>query len=157
MFDETEMNYEKRPRAGMIPYTRNQRGELIYRMMVASDPIYGGPKPMISKGKIEDGEEPLETALREAKEELGLYEHNLKGEPKKVADERVRLRSGTYHLTVYAVEINNRLDFGPWEEETAYTEWMTLAEFKEHGRKDHYKYLEKIEYVLSGLGHFQPD
>lgn len=151
MFDESENKYEKRARAGLIPYTRNERGELIYLMMVASDPLFGGPKPMISKGKIEDGEMPMETALREAQEELGLLESNLKGDIKLVAEEQVRLRSGTYFLSVYAVEVNNRRDFGMWEDETEFTQWMTLAEFKEYGRKDHYKYLELIEHNI-GFG-----
>ena len=62
-----ESQYEKAPRAGLIPFIRSERG-IEYLMMIASDPKFGGPRPMISKGKIEDGETQKQAALREAEE-----------------------------------------------------------------------------------------
>lgn len=100
---------------------------------------------MISKGKIEDGEGTLECAIREAEEELGLVRENTIGEPFLIADQRVVLRSGAYNLTVYAVCIRDRWDFGMWCDETEYTLWVTLQEFKENGRKDHIQFVEMLE------------
>jgi hypothetical protein len=46
---------------------------------------------------------------------------------------------------VYAVRIYDRSWFDPWCEETEYIEWMSLANFKEEGRRDHIRFLEDIE------------
>jgi 8-oxo-dGTP pyrophosphatase MutT (NUDIX family) len=116
--DSSEQEYEKRPRAGLIPYLRNEEGELCFLMMVSSNSKFGGPRPMLSKGKIEEGESTLECALREAEEELGLLRENLSDQPILVAQERVVLRSGAYHLTVYAAPIRDRWNFGKWCDET---------------------------------------
>jgi 8-oxo-dGTP pyrophosphatase MutT (NUDIX family) len=139
-----EQQYEKRARAGLIPFMRDDSGELIFLMMVSSNSKFGGPRPMLSKGKIEEGESAYECAIREAEEELGLVRTNMIGEPELLAEERVVLRSGAYQLTVFAVEIRDRWDFGKWCEETEYTEWHTLASFQERGRKDHLKYVEQL-------------
>ena len=140
-----EQVYEKRARAGLIPYMRNEGGELQFLMMVSSNSKFGGPRPMISKGKIEKNESTLAAAVREAEEELGLHKRNIrKGTLKDLAEERVVLRSGAYHLTVFACEIVDRYDFGKWCDETEYTVWMTLDEFREKGRKDHVKYVERL-------------
>jgi len=139
-----EQQYEKRPRAGLIPYLRDETGELKFLMMVSSNAKFGGPRPMISKGKIEDGEGTLECAIREAEEELGLLRENLAAHPVLVADERVVLRSGAYQLTVYAAPIRDRWNFGKWCDETEFTTWMSLESFREKGRKDHVKYVEQL-------------
>lgn len=101
---------------------------------------------MISKGKIENGESKLEAAIREAEEELGLKRTNIMAKTlEMIADERVVLHSGAYSLALYACEIEDRYDFGKWCDETEYITWMSLDEFKEHGRKDHVKYVELLE------------
>lgn len=112
---------------------------------------------MLSKGKIEDGETTLECALREAEEELGLLRENLTDKPFFVAAEQVVLRSGTYHLTVYAAPIRDRWNFGKWCDETEFTTWMTLEEFREKGRKDHIKYVEILSTMLLGENHAHAD
>lgn len=139
-----EQQYEKRARAGLIPFMRDESGDPIFLMMVSSNAKFGGPRPMLSKGKIEEGESALECAVREAEEELGLVQLNMVSAPAFLAEERVVLRSGAYHLTVYAVEIRDRWDFGKWCDETEYTEWHTLESFEEKGRKDHVKYVQQL-------------
>lgn len=145
-----EEQYEKRPRAGLIPYLRGEDGVYRYLMMVSSNPKFGGPRPMISKGKIEDGESTFECAIREAEEELGLIQENMVGRPFQIADQRVVLRSGAYRLTVYAVPIKERWNFGKWCDETEFTTWMTLESFREKGRKDHIQFVEILEATLKG-------
>jgi 8-oxo-dGTP pyrophosphatase MutT (NUDIX family) len=140
--EETE--YLKNPRAGLIPFIR-EKGEIKYLMMVASNPIFGGPRPMISKGKIEEDEDAYHCAIREAIEELGLVDLNMKTKPFKIAEERVVLRSGMYDFTLYAVELYNTWHFEPWCEETEYTEWHTLESFVQHGRRDHVKFIAMLE------------
>lgn len=143
-----EQQYEKRARAGLIPWLRDDKGVLQFLMMVSSNAKFGGPRPMISKGKIEDGESTLVCAVREAEEELGLLSENLADQPILVAQERVVLRSGAYDLTVYAAPIRDRWNFGKWCDETEYTAWMTLEEFRDQGRRDHVKYVEALAEML---------
>ena len=140
-----ESGYEKRARAGLIPYLHEDDGTLKYLMMVSSDPKFGGPRPMISKGKIEDGETPLEAAVREAEEELGFQLRNARGELRLVFEGRQELFSGAYDLTVYGVEVMSRWDFGKWCDETEYTLWLSLEEFRAQGRRDHVKFVEALE------------
>lgn len=145
MHDSDENGYEKRARAGLIPFLRGEDGELSYLMMVSSDPKFGGPRPMISKGKIEPGESKEQAAIREAEEELGFKQRNARGRIRSIADERVTLYSGAYDLAVFGVEIMDRYDFDKWCDETEYTLWMTLEDIRQNGRKDHVKYVELLE------------
>jgi len=145
MHNTDETGYEKRARAGIIPYMW-VNGQLQYLMMVSSDPKFGGMKPMISKGKIEPGEGTLQAAIREGQEELGLKRENIMHDTiRDLADERVVLHSGAYSLTLFSCQIIDRYDFDKWCDETEYVTWMTLEEFRDQGRKDHIKYVEKLE------------
>ena len=149
MHNTDETGYEKRARAGLIPYMKGEDDTLWYLMMVSSDAKFGGPRPMISKGKIESGEAVLEAAIREAEEELGLKRRNIREKTLiDLAAERVTLHSGTYELTLYACEIMDKYDFDKWCDETEYVTWMTLDQFKEHGRRDHIKYVERLEGIV---------
>jgi 8-oxo-dGTP pyrophosphatase MutT (NUDIX family) len=126
------------PKAGLIPYIIDPKdNQLKMLFMVASNPKFGGPKPMISKGTIEDGEDVLTAAIREAGEELGLREDNIKGQPFKVWEGFVSLRTSKYDLTVFAVEIKDKTSFDKWDHETLYATWMTNDSFQEKGRRDH--------------------
>lgn len=144
----TQASKEIEPRAGLIPYIRDADGQVRYLMMVSSNPRYGGPRPMVSKGKIEENETAFEAAVREAEEELGFVKSNACSLSEKIGDEHVWLRSTNYRLTMYAVEVSSRYNFVKWGEETKYTIWLTAKEFKERGRQDHIVYVERIEAML---------
>ena len=141
---EDEPGYEKRARAGLIPFRYTDDG-IKYLMMVSSNAKFGGPRPMISKGKIEDGETPLGAAIREAEEELGYKQRNARGAVLPIFEGRQELYSGAYTLSVFGVEIQDQFDFDKWCDETEYTEWHTLESFKKDGRKDHVKFVEALE------------
>ena len=100
---------------------------------------------MISKGKIEEGEAAIDAAVREAEEELGFKQRNARGAILPIFEGRQELYSGAYHLSVYGVEIQDKYDFDKWCDETEYTLWMSLDEFKAKGRKDHVKFVEQLE------------
>ena len=148
---KNEDGYEKSPRAGLIPFMRDANGQIQYLMMISSDPKFGGPRPMISKGKIEDNEDAMGCAIREAEEELGFKQRNARGDYHPVFEGRVELYSCAYNLTVFGVEIQDRYDFDKWCEETEYVVWMTLDEFKENGRRDHIKFVQRLEEIIRNV------
>lgn len=143
------MSVKFSPKAGLIPYMYDHSGEIKMLFMVASDPKFGGPRPMISKGTIEDGETAEKAAIREAEEELGLKFKNIKGQPFEIWHDFVVLRSSQYDLTVFAVEIKDRLDFNKWDSETLYATWMTNESFQVKGRRDHKPIVQNLVNMLS--------
>lgn len=124
-------------RAGFIPYFKDEDGEIQFFFMIPSDPGFGGAKPQIAKGGVEDGEIVLEAALREAKEELGLKRSNLKSETiKLVWRGKVRGSEETYSLTVYMGEVKSKNKFNEACYESESCKWLTAKEFASQGRKN---------------------
>lgn len=121
-------NDKKVYRAGTIPYIV-ENGEVKMMFMRPSDAEYGGDKFQLAKGKVEDSERTMDAALREAKEELGLFVGNV------VRTEEVGVFMG--RTTVYVAKIKDRIMFGEPSFETAETTWLTLDEFMEIGRELH--------------------
>lgn len=140
--------YQQPPKAGLIPYIRED-GEVKFLTMISSDPKFGGPKPMISKGGIEDGETAIEAAIREAEEELGLRRENIIGSVHHLTSEIVVLYSGTYQLDVYYCQVQDRYDFDKWCDETLYTQWMSLSEFQSEGRRDHIPFIRRVNDIVA--------
>jgi 8-oxo-dGTP pyrophosphatase MutT (NUDIX family) len=122
---------KKVERGGIVPFYVNSTGEIKMMFMQPSDKRYGGPEFQIAKGRMEPGENPLETTLREANEELGLRESNIKWIRK------VGVFLNTHHI--YIAEVNTRNDkkFDEPMYETGATKWMTEKEFVSIGRKLH--------------------
>lgn len=121
-------NDKKVYRAGTIPYIIED-DEVKMMFMRPSDPEYGGDKFQIAKGKVEEGESAVDAALREAKEELGLFVGNV------IATEKVGVFMG--RTTVFVAKVKNRTMFGEPSFETSDVAWMTLDEFMETGRELH--------------------
>lgn len=136
------------PKAGLIPYFFDKDGQLKMLFMVASDPKFGGPKPMISKGTIEEGETPEHAAIREAVEELGLKPENVKGELIKIFEGKVTLRTSNYDMVIFGVEVHNKTNFNKWDYETLYATWMCNESFQVKGRKDHKPHVQVLVDVL---------
>lgn len=134
----------KKEKAGLIPYFVNSDGTIEMLFMVSSDSRYGGPDPMISKGRVEHGEDSAEGAVREAEEELGLKDSNLKGEPFEIAKQPMRGDTEDYTFYCYGVEVKNKEDFGKFHYETKSTHWMTNDEFQNVGRRNHRQYAQKL-------------
>ena len=109
-------NDKKVYRAGTIPYIVED-GIIKMMFMRPSDPEYGGDKFQIAKGKVEDDESTMDAALREAKEELGLFIGNV------IATEEVGVFMG--RTTVYVAKVKDRNMFGEPSFETSDTAWLS--------------------------------
>ena len=115
-------------RSGCLPYYIKD-GEIQILYMLPSKEKFGGDKFQIAKGKHEEGESPLETGMREAGEELGLFQGNV---------------IKTHHLgkflgrtDFFIVKIKDPDQFGDPHFETKETKWMTPDEFNSEGRGIH--------------------
>lgn len=68
----------KPKRAGLALYNVTPEGDILFRCMIPSDSEYGGNRPQLPKGQIDEGDTPRYTAVKEAVEEAGLKTENLK-------------------------------------------------------------------------------
>ncbi|PPD54360.1 MAG: hypothetical protein CTY12_03450 [Methylotenera sp.] len=116
-------------RAGTIPYIV-EHGQIYMMFMKPSDQEFGGDRYQLAKGKVED-EDPDHkfAAIREAKEELGLFVGNV------VLIEEVGVFMG--RTTVFIAKVKNRDMFGEPSFETESVKWMTPEEFHVDGRDLH--------------------
>jgi 8-oxo-dGTP pyrophosphatase MutT (NUDIX family) len=132
-------------RAGLIPYYTGADGEIRMLFMKPSDPEYGGDSFQIAKGKVEtEDENHMATALREAKEEIGLFVGNV------LLTEEVGVFMG--RTTVFVSKIKDPDMFGEPSFETGDVSWLTLTEFMDIGRDLHkpvvqaaYRLIERLE------------
>jgi 8-oxo-dGTP pyrophosphatase MutT (NUDIX family) len=118
-------------RGGLVPFYVNKAGEVKMMFMKPADKRYGGPEFQLAKGRVDPGENPLEATLREANEELGLRESNIKWVRK------VGVFLNTHHIYIAEVNTRNDNDFDKPMYETGATKWMTEKEFISEGRKLH--------------------
>lgn len=134
---------KKVKRAGVVPFYKNKNGEVMMMFMMPSDAKYGGKVFQIAKGKVDEGENPLQAAVREANEELGLREGNIKWLRK------CGLFLNTHHI--YIVEVNSMDDssFDKPHFETGETIWMTEEEFMDAGRELHKPIIKKCAVLFN--------
>jgi 8-oxo-dGTP pyrophosphatase MutT (NUDIX family) len=127
-----------RPKAGFLPYFKNDEGQIEFLFMVSSDPMYGGGDPAVAKGKIDTGENVKTASLREGEEELGLRQSNLIGDTVQIGwSGEISGLDATYEMTIYIGEVKNKSSFDEPDHEVAETKWLTLDQFNKEGRKSH--------------------
>jgi 8-oxo-dGTP pyrophosphatase MutT (NUDIX family) len=122
---------KKTQRAGLIPFYVNDSDECRMMFMKPSDKDFGGAEFQLAKGRVDPGENPLEAAVREANEELGLRESNIKWIKK------CGVFLTTHHVFIAEVNSMDDSDFDEFTFETGETIWMTKDEFIKDGRKLH--------------------
>lgn len=123
-------------RAGLVPYVVED-GTIRMLFMRPSDHEYGSFTYQLAKGKVEDDDETFyDAAIREAKEELGLFVSNI------IKTEEVGNFMG--RTMVYVSKIKNKDMFGEPSFETESTRWMTLEEFLDEGRDLHRPVIQAV-------------
>jgi hypothetical protein len=119
-------------RCGIVPFTIDHN-KILMMFMTPSDPKYGGDKPQIAKGQIDNTDvDPLDEAIREGEEELGLKSSNFVSKP--VYFKKYKWGKGL--LSMYIVEINDMNDFNEPHYETGNVSWLTKKEYDQQGRKE---------------------
>ena len=109
---------DKPMRSGVIPYY--VEGDTVrVRVMKPSDPAYGGTDWQMAKGEMEPGLGPEQNALKEAHEEVGLKDSNIRQLTKLLYKSR---------LHVYAAEIIDPDDFDEPHWETGAVTWLSLPD-----------------------------
>lgn len=136
---------DKIHRAGVIPYYISDGvvNMLFMRPTTENKPyMVGKDKWQIAKGRIDDTDASTrDAALREAKEELGLWEGNV----------LQCYEVGTYmgRTTIYAAEVEDITLFSvPDPEETAETKWLTNDLFFEEGRELHRNVVSSVNNII---------
>lgn len=120
----------KTQKAGIVPfYFVDEEPHMMF--MQPSNKNYGGGKFQIAKGHIDEGENPLEAALRECNEELGLVDSNI------MWLEKCGEFFGNHHIYVALLKTNSPQKFDPFTEETKEVAWMSESSFLEVGREKH--------------------
>ena len=134
-------NYWTEPRGGVIPYFIND-DEIEMMFYISSDPAYGGDKFQIGKGHIDKPSDIKGEAIREANEELGLKESNIKSCELAIKDNIIGM-AGTYAFYLFVAEVFNKEDFDKFGEEASEVGWLTLKKFKEIGRESQLSLVER--------------
>lgn len=122
------MAKKKTIRAGVIPFLK-EGDDILMLFMRPSAKEYGGNSFQIAKGKQEQNESVEDTALREAKEELGLFAGNV------LQFESIGEWLG--YTTFFVAHVEDKEMFGDPHHETEETKWMTLDTFMKEGRDLH--------------------
>lgn len=115
-------------RSGVIPYIV-ERGVIKMMFMKPTVAKYGTDSFQIAKGRQEKNETLLETGLREASEELGLFEGNIL--------ETYDLGTFMGRTSIFITKMKDKKMFGDFCDETAEVKWMTNEEFQKEGRSLH--------------------
>lgn len=135
-------------RAGIVPYiVENGTIQMLF-MRPTSHEFGGFFFFQLGKGKVESDDATFyDAAIREGKEELGLFSSNI------IKVEEVGNFMG--RTMVYTAKIKHKELFGMPSDETESTKWMTLEDFMFEGRELHrpviaavYRTILKIEELL---------
>jgi 8-oxo-dGTP pyrophosphatase MutT (NUDIX family) len=132
MYDEQP---KKVHRAGLVPYIIED-GEIKMMFMKPAPEVaeWSTDAFQLAKGKIEDGEDTMAAAIREAHEELGLFRGNI------IKTEEVGVFMG--RTTVFVSKVKDKDMFGLPSDETSEVAWMTRDEFLDEGRELHKPVIE---------------
>jgi 8-oxo-dGTP pyrophosphatase MutT (NUDIX family) len=107
-------------KAGMIPfYIDNDKLKIM--LVIPSDPAYGGSNYQISKGRQDGNEKPIETAKREAKEEMGIKKLS---DVFQVSKTILTGMTRSYNFFLFAGKMNDPNDLGKVDFEISHRDWL---------------------------------
>ena len=112
------LEMDNKSRAALIPIYFDEKENKYYVMLMKpSDPAYGGSDFQFCKGQIDPGENALQTAIREAKEELGIKIKNAE-------DVKLLWDNKNYNMKYYFVIVDSKKqNYTPHFETSAVVWW----------------------------------
>ena len=128
---------KKIQRAGLVPFYVDKNDKVFMMFMMPSAEKYGGMVFQIAKGRIDEGENPFQAAVREAGEELGLRDNNIKWVKK------CGVFLNTHHIYIAEVDSMDLSDYNEPCFETSQVKWLEPDEFFDIGRKLHFPIVDK--------------
>lgn len=134
---------KKTIRAGLVPFYKDDDGQVRMMFMMPSEEKYGGMVFQIAKGRVDEGENPFQAAVREAEEELGLRSANIKWIKK------CGIFLNTHHIYVAELDTMDDSDFDEPCFETSQTAWLTPTEFFRNGRRLHFPIVDNCINVFN--------
>jgi len=112
--------------------------------MIPSDPAYGGDKPQLPKGRVDEGENTEQAAIREAQEEVGLRTDNIK-EIQLITKETISGKYASYDIFVYGAEVIDSKAFDDFGWESKWAGWMPIDEALQKGRDNQRHFLQALK------------
>ena len=143
---EVEVRPEDRPergpswKAGGFPFIVEDTGISVC-LVTSTNPEYGGPDPMIPKGRADHGEQPEITAAREVYEETGIAQTHIK-RTLHITTENITGLTRSYDFHVYAFELNSKV--APVANREAIGKWYTLEQASAVIRRSHKPLLDQF-------------
>ena len=127
-------------KAGGFPYVVDSNGKIRICLFLSNNSYYGGAAPQMSKGGADDGEKPIETAVREIFEETGIPISDLKKRVEFVVSKLFKGESVNYMMHCYSFKIDKEFPMKAMEEGKGV--WLSREHALSKIRKDHKIFLE---------------
>ena len=136
-------------KAGILPYFIEADDSISYLFMTSSDPDFGGPDPMVSKGHVDIGESVEQAAVREGKEELGLRVSNIVANSLKEGwVGELGGMTSHYKMHIYTCQVKDKTSFDEPHYETKETNWFSFEEAMRKVRRSHRDIVKSIHEKL---------
>lgn len=131
-------------RGAIIPYYVKD-GNVYAYCMVPSHPAYGGIHWQMAKGMIDDGETPMQAALREGTEELGMIMSNITDTKLVVKDQvKSQWEINPYTMYCFSTRVLDPDNWGEFHWETGKTSWVSLSEDMDQIKRTQRHYFEAV-------------
>lgn len=124
IINQSDISTKTPKRAGIIPYTINEEGDVLVYCMIPSDSAYGGTMPQMAKGGT-DGNGVEETAWKEGEEELGLVRSNIE-KLKFLGLREYTTGSGSDIVAIYYGKVKDTKKWNQPHYESGWTGWVNL-------------------------------
>ena len=105
-------------RSGVIPILE-ENGKTYAYCMIPSNVNFGGDKPQMAKGHLEEGYSILENALKESGEEIGLIQENVCN---------IRFVGVFHKIAVFACNVKDKNQWKDFEWETSWAGWVDITD-----------------------------
>jgi hypothetical protein len=132
---------------GAVPWIK--KNNIIHMLFMISGPTSAiGHQPQIVNSSRVQGESAYYTAVRAAKEELGLRSSNIVNTLPGAVTELIDKDTSRYLLTVYVLKVADFDNFDQPQDQTVSTHWLSLQDFVDCGTTNQVSLVKKIHAAI---------